>query len=97
MLFLTLDQTSVAMILNLFRLQFTLPQEFGLHTIFLSALYLVNYLYEGNITGKGVTGFKQFWNENLLLLVASMAAAAAIHFLWLLWRVLSAVRLRFLI
>ena len=80
MLFLTLDQTSVAMILNLFRLQFTLPQEFGLHTIFLSALYLVNYLYEGNITGKGVTGFKQFWNENLLLLVASMAAAAAIHF-----------------
>lgn len=80
MLFLTLDLTSLSFITNMSRLQNTLPQEFGLHTIFLSALYLVNYLYKGNISRKTVTGLKQFWNEELFLLMVSMAAAAMIHF-----------------
>ena len=80
MLFLTLDLTSLSFITNMSRLQNTLPQEFGLHTIFLSALYLVNYLYKGNISKKTVTGLKQFWNEDLFLLMVSMAAAAMIHF-----------------
>lgn len=80
MLFLTIDLTSVTLILNMFRLQITLPQEFGLHTIFLSAYYLVNYLYEDSSTENRAAGLKQFRNKNLLLLAASMAAAATIHF-----------------
>lgn len=80
MLFLTLDVVSAEQIYSMFRLQITLPLEFGLHTQFLCALYLARYLKkESHFTQKGKTS-KYCWDENLFLLMMSMTAAIAIHF-----------------
>ena len=43
-LFLTLDMKSHNLVVSMSRFQWTLPQEFGLHTQFLCALYLMRYL-----------------------------------------------------
>lgn len=43
-LFLTLDMKNHNVVASMSRLQWTLPQEFGLHTQFLCALYLIRYL-----------------------------------------------------
>ncbi len=80
MLFLTLDLTSMLLIQNMFRLQITLPHEFGLHTVFLSVLCLINYLHEGNTLKDGTTKSKRFWSDNLFLFTASVAASMSIHF-----------------
>ena len=44
MTFLTLDLNNADLIHSMFRLQITMPMEFGLHTVCLSALFLINYL-----------------------------------------------------
>lgn len=80
MLFLTLDIGCPTLLRCMYRLQFTLPQEFGLHTVCLSALYLMRYLNDSN----GIEGQKKragfLWNENLFLFMASVAASATVHF-----------------
>ena len=42
--FLTLDLVCVDEVFSMSRLQWTLPQEFGLYTQFLCALFLIRYL-----------------------------------------------------
>lgn len=62
------------------RLQCTLPMEFGLHTEFLCALYLIKYLKsERQIVFKGKK-LVYCWDENLLLFMMSLAASVAIHY-----------------
>ncbi len=82
MLFLTLDLCNGDLIHSMFRLQITMPMEFGLHTVCLSALYFSNYLDKEYVPLAGKKGKvkKYLWDENLLLLMLSLAAAVMTHF-----------------
>ena len=62
------------------RLQRTLPGEYGIHTVFLCALFLLRFL-KGNVR----EGWHKDWrawlkNENLVLFSMALAASVAIHF-----------------
>ena len=62
------------------RLQHTLPMEFGLHTQFLCALYLVRYLkYSGVGMFKGKI-LKGFWDENIFLFATALCASISVHY-----------------
>lgn len=56
MTFLTLDLCNADLIHSMFRLQITMPMEFGLHTVCLSVLFLVNYLDRKRIDGSSPVG-----------------------------------------
>ncbi len=78
--FLTMDVVNANSVVSMSRLQWTLPQEFGFHTIFLCAAFLVRYLgstkkavFRGKLT-------KGCWDENLLILALSLAESLTIHF-----------------
>ncbi len=83
--FLTLDTAvNLNFIVSMSRLQSMLPQEFGMYTQFLCALFLIRYLkstkksiYEIKYKDKN---FKYYWNEDLFLFVLALADSIAIHF-----------------
>lgn len=78
--FLTVDLMCIDEIFSMSRLQWTLPQEFGLFTQFLCAAFLVRYLrHAGRVTRKGKPT-KYFWDENLAVFLLSLAASLAVHF-----------------
>lgn len=79
-LYLTINITVFPCEYGMYRLQVTLPMEFGLHTQFLCALYLIRYLrYSAHLERK--KGFsKCCWDENLFLFMMSLAASVAIHY-----------------
>lgn len=79
-LFLTLDVVSADLIYGMFRLQITLPLEFGLHTQFLCALYLLRYLKSTHRVEKKGGISRYYWDDNLLLFMISLAASVSIHF-----------------
>lgn len=79
-LFVTLDVVSADEIYGMYRLQMTLPLEFGLHTQFLCALYLLRYLKgEGGETVRG-RRVRYRRSEDLFLLASSVAASVAVHY-----------------
>ena len=80
MLFLTLDVVSAEHIYSMFRLQITLPLEFGLHLQFLCALYLVRYLKKESLFRRKGKTSKYYWDENLFLFMMSLTASIATHF-----------------
>lgn len=104
MAFLTIDVVCINEIYSMSRLQWTLPQEFGLFTQFLCAAFLIRYLRfagparkpEGGIMAIFFKSYrpihlpgaaekppeytKDFWDENLLVFMLSLAASLAIHF-----------------
>ncbi len=75
MMFLTLDLYNADLIHSMFRLQITMPMEFGLHTVCLSALFLLNYLER-----KQSSESKYFWDENLFLFMMALATVTMTHF-----------------
>ena len=76
-LYLTLDFILTSVFA---RFQATLPMEFGLHTQFLCASYLIRYLKnDGRVSFKGKIS-KLCWDENLLVFTLSLAASIATHF-----------------
>lgn len=79
--FLTLDLVSFDAIASMARLQWTLPQEFGLFTMFLGALYLVRYL-RGERAVRKENGKRKWivWDENLLIFVLAVAGSIVTHF-----------------
>lgn len=77
-LFLTLDLSNADLIRSMYRLQITLPQEFGLHTVCVCALYLIKYLYDDHTAAKNNKKFK--WDENILLFLMALAASISTHF-----------------
>ena len=82
MLFLTLDLTNADLIHSMFRLQITMPMEFGLPAVCLCALYLTNYLsseHTERVT-KNDKVLKYFWDENLLMFMLSLAVVVMVHF-----------------
>ncbi|MCM1540768.1 MAG: hypothetical protein NC121_05845 [Blautia sp.] len=79
-MFLTLEQLCVDEIFSMSRLQWTLPQEFGLYTLFLCAAFLVKYLREANRIPPNKPRARFYWNENLIVFALTLAASLAIHF-----------------
>ena len=75
LLFLILDLCNADLIHSMFRLQITLPLEFGLHTVFLCGFYLWGYLDE-----EYSDTAKCYRNENLFLFTISLSAGIMIHF-----------------
>lgn len=88
--FLTLDLTCINQVFSMSRLQWTLPQEFGLFTQFVCAVYLRRYLrtetQDHNLKiGKVVKKLafmeqKYVLDDNLLLFMLALAASLSIHF-----------------
>lgn len=75
--FLIIDMVCVDEIYGMSRMQYTIPQEFGLYTQFLCALYLVRFLRRNPEEGKAK---RKVWNDDLFLFTTSLAASLAIHF-----------------
>ena len=75
--FLTIDMVCVDEIYGMSRMQYTIPQEFGLYTQYLCALYLVRFLRRNPEEGKAK---RKVWNDDLFLFMTSLAASLAIHF-----------------
>lgn len=72
MLFLTLDLGNADLIHSMFRLQITMPMEFGLHTVCLSALYLAEYLHSRQTMTGGAC--------KLFLFMMAVMAGGMTHF-----------------
>ena len=82
-LFLTVDLLCIDEIFSMSRLQWTLPQEFGLYTQFLCALFLLRCLKTdfSDRSGSRRERIRKFLtDENLLLFLLSLSASLAIHF-----------------
>ncbi|MBQ2282936.1 MAG: hypothetical protein II250_02025 [Agathobacter sp.] len=79
-LFLTIDVVCVDEVFSMSRLQWTLPQEFGLFTQFLCAAYLIKYLRYSKPFTRKEKQTKGHWDENLLVFMLSLGASLAIHF-----------------
>ncbi len=79
-LFLTLDAVCVNQVFSMSRLQWTLPQEYGFHTMYICALFLIRYLKsEKRAVFKGKET-KGYWDENLFVFMMALAASIVIHF-----------------
>ncbi len=79
-MFLTLDSISVNAVYGMSRFQWTLPQEFGLFTQFLCALYLIRYLKNANYIVRKGKSSKFYWDENLLIFTLAFTASVVVHF-----------------
>jgi hypothetical protein len=82
LLFLILKVYCIDGVYSMSRLQWSLPQEFGLFTQFLCAAFMVRYLKSTHHTIKKKTGAPSrfVWDENLLVFFLAVAASFAIHF-----------------
>lgn len=78
--FLAAAVNGVDAVISMARLQRTLPGEYGLHTTFLCALFLLRFLKEE--LQKGWQKDLRVWlkNDNLLVFSMALAASIAIHF-----------------
>ena len=81
--FLTLDVVCVDEIYGISRLQYTIPQEFGLYTQFLCVLYLIRFLSADKHSPALSAQSKEKKRErrdDLFLFMTALAASLAIHF-----------------
>ncbi len=84
--FLTFDQLTGNGISSIARLAGTLPQEFALYTVFLSACGLIRFLREAPPSGEGEgSGFRAFLKKcvhsgGFVVFVTSAAVSACVHF-----------------
>ncbi len=79
-MFLMVDLMCIQEVYGMSRLQWTLPQEFGLYTPFLCALFLLRYLKSPRRYRLKKRIERYIWNENLFLFMLSLAVSVAIHF-----------------
>lgn len=79
-LFLALDTNIFNCAYSIYRLQITLPMEFGLHTQFLCALFLVRYLKNADHIKIKRYFTRFYWDENLFLFMMSISASISIHY-----------------
>lgn len=76
-LFLTIDVNRYH---GMYRLPLTLPMEFGVHTQFLCALFLIRYLKNaGQIVRKGKQS-RFFWNMDLPVFILALVASVTAHY-----------------
>ncbi len=79
-LFLILDLKSVNAVYAMSRLQYTIPQEFGLFAQFLCARYLIRYLKsESEFVFKGKR-LRYFGDENVFLFMMALATSIVTHY-----------------
>lgn len=78
--FLTVDLVCIDEVFSMSRLQWTLPQEYAFHTIYLCALYLILYLRSERKAIFRKKETKGYWDENLLVFMLALASSIAIHF-----------------
>lgn len=76
--FLTIDMVCVDEIYGMSRMQYTIPQEFGLYTQFLCALYLLDSLEEILNEGKAK---RKVWNDDLFLIYDIIGGFFSNHFM----------------
>ena len=78
--FLVLSANSYDVVLSMARLQRTLPGDYGLHTVFICALYLLKFLKED--IKKDWHKHPKEWlkNENLIVFSMALSASIAVHF-----------------
>lgn len=79
-LYLTMDTNIFNCSYSINRLQMTLPMEFGLHTQFLCALFLIRYLRNAKRIYLKKSFSRFYWDENLFLFIMSLAASITIHY-----------------
>lgn len=79
-LFLILDVVCIDEVFSMSRLQWTLPQEYAFHSLYIIALYLILYLKSYKKTVFRDVEFKGCWDENLFMFMMALAASIAIHF-----------------
>ena len=80
--FLTVDVMCVDEIYGISRLQYTIPQEFGLYTEFLCAMYLIRFMRKKQDSKEK--------KDDLFLFTMALAASLAIHFMLRSWHFLCA-------
>ncbi len=79
-LFLILRLDCIDAVFSMSRLQWTLPQEFGLFTQFLCAAFFVRYLRSSFHPKRGTRTMHGVWDENLLVFGLAISASFSIHF-----------------
>lgn len=79
-LFLILRLDCIDAVFSMSRLQWTLPQEFGLFTQFLCAAFFVRYLKSDHHPKRGRKIMRRVWDENLLVFGLAISASFSIHF-----------------
>ncbi len=79
-LFLTIDTNMFNCAYSIYRLQVTLPMEFGLYAQFLCAMYLIRYLRTAKSIKYKKESTKFYWDENLFLFMMSLSVSIAIHY-----------------
>ncbi len=80
LLFLILDVVCIDEVFSMSRLQWTLPQEYGFHTMYICALALILYLKDYKKCFYRGEELKACWNANLFLFMMAVASSIAIHF-----------------
>lgn len=88
-LFLTLDVVCIDSVFGMSRLQWTIPQEFGMYAMFLCPAFLIRYLNtpkeeirlpQNKLAKKLQFLKKAYYNENLLVFMLAIAVTLAVHF-----------------
>lgn len=79
-LFLIIRMDCIDGVFSMSRLQWTLPQEFGLFTQFLCAAFLVRFLKSNHHARRGRKTTRRVWDENLLVFALALSASISIHF-----------------
>lgn len=79
-LFLVAAMNNRDAVMSMSRLQGTLPGDYGLHTMYLCALFLLRFLKEGFQEGWQQDPRAWLKNENLIVFSMSLAASVTIHY-----------------
>lgn len=79
-LFLIVRMDCIDGVFSMSRLQWTLPQEFGLFTQYLCAAFFVRYLKSDHHPKRGRKTLRHVWDENLLAFSLALSASISIHF-----------------
>ena len=78
--FLALHLKCYDEVYSMSRLQWTLPQEFALYTVFTIPMFLVRYLkHAGKVTRKGKPT-RMFWSDDLVGFAMGVAVSFSVHF-----------------
>lgn len=87
--FLMMDVVCINGVYGMSRLQWTIPQEFGMYTVLLCPAFLLRYLKNGrqeialpeNKWGRRLRFLKKaYYNEDLLIFILALAVSLAVHF-----------------
>lgn len=78
--FLTLKLECINEVYSMSRLQWTIPQEFSLFTVFLIPTFLVRYLKHGGKIDRKGKKTRMYWSCDLVVFLLAIAASFAVHF-----------------